>query len=247
MNAVENDTPLFTLVFEHPDFVVIHKSAGVSVHKDDNADALLQLVAKETGDEKLYLIHRLDKMTSGLLLLGRHALAARVLSGLFAARQVEKYYLALCSKKPKKKQGLIAGDMSKSRRSAWKLLPSSDNPAVTQFFSHAYADGIRAFLCKPYTGKTHQIRVALRSVGTAIVGDPIYGQTEGDRGYLHALSLAFEYQGKVWRFYQWPTQGSLWCGENGDVLKALWATPQDLPWPELPVSLKKKVLQTEKE
>jgi tRNA pseudouridine32 synthase/23S rRNA pseudouridine746 synthase len=210
-------------------------------------DALLQLVAKETGDEKLYLIHRLDKMTSGLLLLGRHSQAASVLSGLFAHRQVEKYYLALCSKKPKKKQGLIVGDMTKSRRSAWKLLPSSENPAVTQFFSQAYSDGIRAFLCKPCTGKTHQIRVALRSLGSGIIGDSIYGQTEGDRGYLHALSLAFEYQGNLWRFYQWPTQGALWCDGNNHTIKELWAMPQHLPWPELPLSLKTKVLKRDKE
>ncbi len=247
MNSDEMDFPLFTVVFEHPDFVIINKSAGISVHKDDNVDALLTLVARETGDDKLYLIHRLDKMTSGLLLLGRNSSAASVLSGLFAARQVEKYYLALCAKKPKKKQGLIAGDMNKSRRSAWKLLLSNDNPAVTQFFSHGYSEGIRAFLCKPYTGKTHQIRVALRSLGTPILGDPIYGQAEEDRGYLHALSLAFEYQGKTWRFYQWPTQGTLWCDENSHTLQELWATPQCLPWPELPASLKKKVLQTEKE
>lgn len=232
---------VFDLIFDHPDFLVIHKYSGISVHKDEEEKGLLSIVAEQTGNEKLYLIHRLDKMTSGLLLLGKHAEAASQLSQLFAHRQVEKYYLALCAKKPKKKQGLIVGDMEKSRRSAWKLLPSQQHPAVTQFFSHSMKEGVRAFLCKPYTGKTHQIRVALRSLGSGIIGDPIYGQVDADRGYLHALSLAFEYQGKTWRFFHWPTDGELWS-ETNLQLPAAWSEPHTLIWPTLPTAVTKAVL-----
>ncbi|OTW27794.1 RNA pseudouridine synthase, partial [Vibrio parahaemolyticus] len=164
---------MFDILHTHPDFLIINKHPNVSVHKDDGDTMLLQEVAKQSGDEQLYLIHRLDKMTSGILLLGRNAKAASALSQAFADRQVEKFYLAIGSKKPKKKQGLVAGDMERSRRSSWKLVNSKNNPAVTQFFSLAAEPGERLFLCKPHTGKTHQIRVALKSVGSGIVGDPI--------------------------------------------------------------------------
>ena len=132
---------MFDILHTHADFLVINKHPNVSVHKDDGDTMLLQGVAKETGDQKLYLIHRLDKMTSGILLLGRNVSAASLLSQEFANRSVEKYYLALGSKKPKKKQGLVSGDMERSRRSSWKLLNSQNNPAVTQFFSLASEPG----------------------------------------------------------------------------------------------------------
>lgn len=222
---------MFTLVFEHPDFLVIDKHPGISVHKDDNEQPLLAEVARHTGDEKLYLIHRLDKMTSGLLLLGRHHDAASQLSANFAQRVVEKYYLAIGTKKPKKKQGVVIGDMSRSRRSSWKLETSRENPAITQFFSTAGGDGRRLFLCKPHTGKTHQIRVALRSVGSGITGDDIYGCETSDRGYLHAYALRFPYQGELWQFVCPPTQGALWQGEAVQAGLAEWQTPWALNWP----------------
>lgn len=140
---------MFTLVHQHPDFLIINKHPEVSVHKDDNDQPLLAAVAELTGDKQLYLIHRLDKMTSGLLLLGRNKAAAALLSANFANRTVEKFYIAISTKKPKKKQGVVVGDMSRSRRSSWKLESSKENPAVTQFFSAAAGNGRRFFLCKP--------------------------------------------------------------------------------------------------
>lgn len=192
---------MFDILLTHTDFLLINKHPNVSVHKDDGDTMLLQEVAKQSGDAQLYLVHRLDKMTTGILLLARSAQAASELSKAFAERQVEKFYLALGSKKPKKKQGLISGDMERSRRASWKLLTSQTNPAVTQFFSLAAEPGERLFLCKPYTGKTHQIRVALKSIGSGIVGDPIYNAgNQADRGYLHAFALRFPYAGET---YQW--------------------------------------------
>lgn len=220
---------MFTLVYQNDDFLVIDKHPGVSVHKDDNDQPLLAAVAKHTGDDKLYLIHRLDKMTSGLLLLGRNPQAASALSLMFAEKTVQKFYLALSGKKPSKKQGTVIGDMAKSRRSMWKLLPSKNNPAVTQFFSTAGGDGKRLFLCKPYTGKTHQIRVALKSVGSPILGDDTYGGAEADRGYLHAYSLQFTHGGEHFAFKHLPVFGESWPS-----LQPEWVSPEALDWPTLP-------------
>ena len=227
---------MFDILFNHPDFLIINKHPNVSVHKDDGETMLMHKVAKQSGDRHLYLIHRLDKMTSGLLILGKHSQAASVLSSLFAQRQVEKFYLAIASKKPKKKQGLVSGDMERSRRSSWKLVNSQNNPAVTQFFSLAGEDGERLFLCKPHTGKTHQIRVALKSVGSSIVGDPIYNvASQADRGYLHAFALRFEYLGEQYEFLcdprLNPQLGDKWQHATVQAGIDQWLTPWQLNWP----------------
>ncbi|MFV0447288.1 MAG: TIGR01621 family pseudouridine synthase [Vibrio sp.] len=229
---------MFDILFTHADFLVINKHPNVSVHKDDGDTMLLQEVGKVSGDSQLYLVHRLDKMTSGILLLARNAPAASELSQAFAHRDVEKFYLALGSKKPKKKQGVISGDMERSRRSSWKLIASQQNPAITQFFSASAQPGERLFLCKPHTGKTHQIRVALKSIGSSIIGDPIYNTSnQADRGYLHAFALTFVYSGEVFQFVcdprNKPNLGQKW---NDDVVRQnieLWLQPWSLNWPSV--------------
>lgn len=219
---------MFSIFHQCDDFIVINKNAGISVHKDDNDQALLSEVAQQSGDRQLYLIHRLDKMTTGLLLLGRHKAAASELSKLFADRNVAKFYLALSAKKPNKKQGLICGDMEKSRRSAWKLMSTRKNPAKTQFFSTADGSGKRLFLCKPHTGKTHQIRVALKSLGAPILGDETYGGKSADRGYLHAMGLLFRYKDETHHFLLPPEEGDLWPD-----IPAEWLEPWLLNWPTI--------------
>ncbi|WP_234495698.1 TIGR01621 family pseudouridine synthase [Vibrio maritimus] len=227
---------MFDIHFENDDFVVINKHPGVSVHKDDGDTMLVQDVAGHLGVESLHLVHRLDKMTSGLLILAKRSDVAAEFARLFKNREIEKYYLAIGCKKPKKKQGTVSGDMERSRRSSWKLVATKQNPAITQFFSLAGENGERAFLCKPLTGKTHQIRVALKSVGSAIVGDPIYGQNANeDRGYLHAYALRFSLLGHDYEFKCDPRMPSLGCKWNSAALSSAleqWSQPWELTWPK---------------
>lgn len=234
---------MFDILYQNADFLVINKHPNVSVHKDDGDTSLLiELAQSKTVEllagQKLYLVHRLDKMTSGILLLAKHQQAASKLSQLFASRSVNKYYLAIGVKKPKKKQGLVSGDMERSRRSSWKLLKSQNNPAKTQFFSLAGESGQRLFLCKPHTGKTHQIRVALNSIGSSIVGDDIYTPSSpADRGYLHAYCLSFEYQGQMHEFIcdpsQFPHLGQAWRTEAAKQAIEQWQQPSSLNWPTI--------------
>lgn len=228
---------MFTIHFENEQFVVIDKQPNVSVHKDDGDTMLVAEVAQSLGLLQLFLVHRLDKMTSGLLLLAKTTAVARELASLFAERKIEKYYLALADKKPKKKQGTIKGDMERSRRSAWKLLPTSNNPAITQFFSQATEPGVRLFLCRPLSGKTHQIRVALKSVGAPIIGDPIYHSTScADRGYLHAYALRFILAEQEFQFVSDPrTQqgmGKAWNCDATSHAITQWSKPWELSWPK---------------
>jgi tRNA pseudouridine32 synthase/23S rRNA pseudouridine746 synthase len=139
--------------------------------------------------------------------------------------------------KPKKKQGTIKGDMKKSRRSAWILQNSQENPAITRFFSQ-YVDGFRLFLLKPETGKTHQIRVALKSLGAAIYGDPIYktavdqsqSEMQAYRCYLHAWQLIFSFRGEAYSFRCEPDQGSVFAKENIVAALSKWQQPELLHW-----------------
>lgn len=223
---------MYTLHTETEHFLVIDKAPGVSVHRDQSDRGLVMQVEKDRG-EKLWLVHRLDRMTSGLLLLARSADACNRLAQLFREQQVEKFYLALSDKKPTKKQGQVIGDMERGRRGGWKLLRSRENPAVTEFYSYSAAPGLRLFLCKPGTGRTHQIRVALKSVGAPIIGDPIYHEVVAeapDRGYLHAWQLNFFLDGEGYSFRADPRLGELFQQEGVRAAIAGIGNPADLKW-----------------
>lgn len=131
---------------------------------------------------------------------------------LFAEHHIQKTYLALSNQKPKKKQGLIVGDMQKARNRAWKLCQSKENPAITRFESVSCEPNLRLFILKPQTGKTHQLRVAMKSLGSPILGDTLYGKnTENiDRTYLHAARLQFEFKGQAFDVFTLPKEGEWW-------------------------------------
>ncbi len=200
----------FAVCLTHQDFVVIHKPAGVSVHKDNEAIGLTERLAQQLGVERVWLVHRLDKMTSGLLILALNKAAAAYFYRLFEQHQIEKTYWAIAAGKPKKKQGKIIGDMKKSRNGAWKLCHSKETPAVTQFSSALLEPNLRHFVLQPKTGKTHQLRVAMKSLGCPILGDRLYGGEEADRLYLHAYQLVFDYQGQHFCIQTEPTSGLIW-------------------------------------
>ncbi len=223
---------LYQLVAQTPAFVVINKASGVSVHRDQQACGLVTQVERDLGC-KLWLVHRLDRITSGLMVLARSSADCARLAGLFRERQVSKFYLALSDRKPTKKQGQVIGDMARGRRGSWKLLRSRDNPAITEFYSCSGGSGVRVLLCKPFSGQTHQIRVALKSIGAPIIGDPIYHEAvtpAPDRGYLHAWQLLFELDGQRYHFSALPGQGELF--RRPEVLAALaqWQDPLALQW-----------------
>ena len=202
-------TENLTICFEHPDFVVINKPAGISVHKDEQAVGLSEKLAKQLDVEKLWLVHRLDKVTSGLLIFARNQAAAVNFYHLFHEHKVEKTYLALSDKKPKKKQGKIIGDMEKSRGGSWKLCPTKNHPAITQFHSLSLAPN------------THQLRVAMKSLSSPILGDTRYAGSTADRVYLHAYQLAFVYQGEDFLIRAWPTSGHFWANIDESAIMAI--------------------------
>ncbi|TRY29426.1 TIGR01621 family pseudouridine synthase [Aliiglaciecola sp. M165] len=222
------------IVYENDHFVVVNKPVNIAVQDEATQPGIIPVLTQQLNLPKLWLVHRLDKVTSGLLLLAKNAEAASLLSQCFAQRKMQKYYLALSDKKPKKKQGTVIGDMHKIRDGKWALSPSTVQPAISQFFSSSVAPKKRLFIVKPYTGKTHQIRVMLKSLGSPIIGDTAYKGIEEDRTYLHAFGLQFELDGTSHSFSCLPEQGRLFNCQQWQQIRADFFQPWTLPWPILP-------------
>ncbi len=220
----------FDIIENNDDFLVINKHNNVDFHCSDSGLGIVAKVSQTLGNIALYPVHRLDKMTSGLLIMAKSSQIAAQFGELFESRTISKFYLAISDKKPKKKQGLIKGDMKKGRNGSYLLLKSNDNPAVTQFFSFSVTAGIRGFVLKPHTGKTHQLRVAMKSIGAPILGDPrYYPQHQGDVGFLHAWQLQFELNGQAFAYTAQPP----WTLNGVEAWLRDMTKPQELPWPRL--------------
>jgi tRNA pseudouridine32 synthase/23S rRNA pseudouridine746 synthase len=210
-----------TLVLHHNDLVIVHKPAGVPFHHTSSTQpGILHLLRQSQAEGcfpagRLYPVHRLDTVTSGLLAFATSSSAARHLVGLFRERKVQKYYIALSCRPPKKKMGTVSGDMTASRRGAYKLLHTSEDPAITRFWSTGLPTvrpGMRLYIVKPETGRTHQIRVALKSLGAPIVGDQLYAAAadakQEDRTYLHAAAIRLAMGSDIVQAVWHPKQGS---------------------------------------
>jgi tRNA pseudouridine32 synthase/23S rRNA pseudouridine746 synthase/23S rRNA pseudouridine1911/1915/1917 synthase len=139
------------------------------------------------------LAHRLDRDTSGCLVLGRHAAALRRLGRLFAEGKVEKVYWTVVSGAPRESEGRIEAPLLKQPRGTvgWRMVVDPDGQhAVTDYRVLGVAGG-RAWLeLRPRTGRTHQIRVHCAALGCPVVGDPAYGGPGDHRLQLHARAIS---------------------------------------------------------
>jgi tRNA pseudouridine32 synthase / 23S rRNA pseudouridine746 synthase len=218
-------------VLDHREtFLVVNKAPGIAVQGDAGTASLLQVLKQDLSLPELYPVHRLDQGTSGVLVLAKTAAANRQLSLGFQGRQVRKFYLAITAKKPVKKQGWVIGDMEKSRGGSYKLCHTRENPARTAFFSFAFEEAMRLLILRPVTGKTHQLRVALKALAAPIIGDVRYGGISADRMYLHAWHLDFILDGQRFSYRAPPVSGELFTRPSfGARLEAL-GEPDRLPW-----------------
>lgn len=216
-------------LFQHNDFIITYKPDGVDCHDSQGETGFFNQL-NQLAEQQLYPVHRLDKVTSGIVILAKTAQAAAEFERLFRQRLIEKRYIALAQGKPTKKQGWVKGDMQKSRRGAWKLLRSQQNPAITYFHSQSLGDGLRGYILHPKSGKTHQLRVAMKSLGTPIVGDLLYGDKQHmqqfDRTYLHALAIKFDWFGEVICQLALPQSGALFSQAKTEE----WVNSIDLSW-----------------
>lgn len=207
--TIMNDLRGVRILHANVDFLVVYKPNGMSFHAESDDVGFIESLYDMTPYKELFPVHRLDKMTSGLCLVALHKLAAQTFGRLFEERLVRKMYVAVSEKKPKKKQGIIKGGMSPSRRGQWKLTQELNNVAETRFCSCSLVPGKRLYFLEPKTGKTHQLRVAMKSIGSPILGDTRYGGGVSERGYLHACYLSFNWNGSIKSYFQLPDE----CGD----------------------------------
>ena len=261
------------VIYEDDDLLAVDKPCGLSFHSDDlegveegsngaPAPGLLATIRAAqrsgslTGSDyrgALHSVHRLDKVTSGITLFAKNKATASHLGEQFRSRRVHKYYVALSARKPSKKMGTVAGEMTRARRGAWRLVrsenkrketprttdskdsragtdekpgavptggtrsprlddtsepsaesekPRQGSPATTKFVSRGLrkpgagddsARALRFLVLRPLTGRTHQLRVACKSLGAPILGDAAYAGKDDarneDRAYLHAAAV----------------------------------------------------------
>ena len=223
LRAIAENIPL-DIVYEDDDFAVVNKPSGMMVHAGAGAtedqrnrgtlvNALLHHFATLSsigGDMRPGIVHRLDKETSGLIVVAKTDASHRKLAAQFARRQVKKTYLALVHGWPKKDSGTIAANITRDRVRRTRM--TTREPGGREAVSHFR---VLRRLESPYgkftllevkidTGRTHQIRVHLSSLGHPVVGDTLYGAPREirvgragaislSRNFLHAAELSFSH------------------------------------------------------
>ena len=179
-------------------WLVIDKPAGLAVHPGprtpDSLEDLLPGLAEHGVTPQP--VHRLDRDTSGCLLLGRRGSAIRSLSRAFSEGRVSKRYLAIVAGEPAGRSGQVAQALAKrsNKDAGWRMVPDDAGlSATTDWRVIDRRDGLCLVEFRPHTGRTHQIRVHATLIGpdVSIVGDPVYGTAAADGLMLHAAALAF--------------------------------------------------------
>jgi 23S rRNA pseudouridine1911/1915/1917 synthase len=200
------DAPVagFGVAFEDEHLIVVDKPAGVVVHparghrQGTLAQALAGRVAGGEEDWRAGIVHRLDRDTSGLLVVAKSDDVHRALKAALAARAMRREYLALVEGRPPARSGTIDAPIGRDRRMRTRMSvePNTDvpKPAITHFEIDRALSRSTLLRVRLQTGRTHQIRVHLQAIGHPVCGDPDYG-TPGlyglRRQFLHAARLAF--------------------------------------------------------
>jgi 23S rRNA pseudouridine1911/1915/1917 synthase len=197
------DAPV-EVVFEDDALLVVDKPAGVVVHpaRGHRTGTLAQALAGRAagGDEgwRAGLVHRLDRDTSGLLVVAKSDEVHRRLKAQMAAREIRREYLALVEGRPPARTGTIDAPLGRDRRERTRVSVRTDTPraAVTHFALERVLPESTLLRVRLETGRTHQIRAHLQAIGHPVAGDPQYGHAGLyglERQFLHATRLAFEH------------------------------------------------------
>ncbi|MBO6281607.1 MAG: RluA family pseudouridine synthase [Alphaproteobacteria bacterium] len=225
---------LLNIVYEDDDLIVINKPAGMTVHPAPGAysgtlvNALLFHCADKLsgigGVKRPGIVHRIDKETSGLLVVAKNDLAHKELSLQFAEHSIERTYYAFVYGIITPLSGRVEGNIGRSKfdRKKMALLESGGKPAVTNYKTlQAFGKAASLVQCNLETGRTHQIRVHLSSLGHALIGDKVYVKNKKSevmlpaelknyvnnfpRQALHAKSLGFVHP-RTHRFMQFDSE-----------------------------------------
>jgi len=205
------------ILFEDDDLIVINKPAGLTVHpgagqrEDTLVNALLShctTLSGIGGKERPGIVHRLDKETSGCLVVAKNDLAHRELSRQFADRTVEKIYLALVAGKLRKPAGVMEERIGRHpvHRQRMSVTTKRGRTAKTEYRVVRSNEEASLIECRLHSGRTHQVRVHLHHLGHPVLGDKVYGVRlvkNFPRQMLHAWKLGFRHpQTGEWKQFQ---------------------------------------------
>ena len=202
-----------SIVYEDTNLLVINKPSGLITHPKNAEDTQKSVTGwlvekypeiKTVGEDPLRpgLVHRLDKDTSGLLVIAKTQDSSFYLKSLFQDKKIKKFYLALVNGKPKEPKGIIDAPMGRigmkrTTQLHGKKKLKDEKTAVTEYNTLKNFRDFTLLEVSPHTGRTHQIRVHLKSIGTTVAGDPLYGHKnvtnpkQPERLFLHAYKLQF--------------------------------------------------------
>jgi 23S rRNA pseudouridine1911/1915/1917 synthase len=194
------------IVHEDADLIVIDKPAGLPVHPSPghSSHTLVNAVLAQCADlsgiggvGRPGIVHRLDKDTSGLIIVAKNDAAHLSLARQLKERQVEKTYVALVHGRLSPKEGVIDAPIARHPKHRKKMaVVAGGREARTRYRALREIDGFSLVEARPETGRTHQIRVHLASIGHPIAGDALYGRVGAPplgRQFLHAARLAFRH------------------------------------------------------
>lgn len=229
--AQPQDIPL-DFVFEDEHLIVVNKPAGMVVHPAaGNPDgtlvnALLHHCRGQLsgigGVARPGIVHRIDKDTSGLLVVAKSDKAHEGLAKQFKDHSIERRYIAVCAGHPNPREGTISARIGRSDANRKKMAvldekSSRGKHAVTHYKTLKTLNSCALIECRLETGRTHQVRVHCASIGHALLGDPVYGRTPAklrpvlkdlgfERQALHAASLGFVHPiSGEWRIFEADT------------------------------------------
>lgn len=211
-NIIEPENIPLDVIFEDEDILVVNKPAGMLVHpsKKVRNGTLLNAAAfhlNQQPDEKKYvragLIHRLDKETSGILLLAKNPRAHRILCRHFQRKLVTKRYFALVKGTVESDSGEINAPIGRYVESRFWDIKEDGKEAATNFWTLERYENSTLLELEPVTGRTNQLRIHLAHIGHPILGDIKYKGTDFERMCLHAYKLGFHHpNGKDWMEFE---------------------------------------------
>lgn len=210
--APERTTLQYDVIFEDENVLVINKPAGMLTHAKGAiaeeftaADIIKPKTSYKADTNRPGIVHRLDRDTSGVLLMVKNDETASMVQRQFTNRSVKKEYTAVVSGRPAQDEALIDVPIERNPSAPSTFRPGVKGKEAQTAYSVRDENAAHTLLqLRPKTGRTHQLRVHTQHIGVPILGDRVYGTEEADRMYLHASRLELTLPGGVRKVFEAP-------------------------------------------
>ena len=183
-----------SIIFQNSDFLVLYKWADIATQGGSKINISVDHIIKQIN-LNYRLVHRLDKDTSGLLLIAKNLTFAKYFSSLFKQKKITKYYIALCEGNPKNNISQVSLNIKNKKQKF--------EDSLTNYKILYKKNGISQILYNPKTGKTHQLRIVSKNLGCPIIGDKkynIFSKFKNEKLMLHAYCLRFSIEDQIFEF-----------------------------------------------